>query len=292
MRRSIVMLVLLAAGVIAQPAEAMKQPTKDDCTVPNADATQEPKAMKPAVKLSPEPNSQARVVNFGGDREPEFQRFTLTAEPKLPEGAEKQLSMVADVMTRTGNESADTVTFPDPRFTPIAVSGNGKRLVFGVCLSPPEDLPAGKYTGLITTDGPDGIEGATVSLTANAKNGKGFLAAAAAAMLIALLFLLYKGVADTRERRMEAAKNEADPAKKAAAADWKQAWREQRKDIGWYASILIAIGGSAVALVALWDNDPAWGDEGFPGALIALVAAALAAVGAKTVLSSSSRPPT
>src|SRR4051812_8647972 len=169
MRRAIgwiVSVVLVVMGVMAQPAVAMQLPTKDQCSVDNAAAAtvaatapdkrarrhgkRAKRQAKPAqVTLTPEPNSQARVINFGDDRDEEFQRYTLVADRALPAGAGKRVSRVADVMTRTGSETAGTVTFPDPKFTPIQVYGNRKRLAFGVCLKPPQSLPAGKYTGLI-----------------------------------------------------------------------------------------------------------------------------------------------
>jgi hypothetical protein len=48
--------------------------------------------------------------------------------------------------------------------------GGRKRVTFTVCTDG-SDLPAGRYTGLVTVDGPAGMESAAVTMTANAKNG-------------------------------------------------------------------------------------------------------------------------
>jgi hypothetical protein len=279
---------LVILGVAAQPAVAMTPPTKADCNVSNAAATTVPdgRPVKPAVKLQPEPNSQSRIINFGDDRDEEFQRYTLTAEPALRPGDEKRLSLVADVMTRTGSDTAETVTFPDPTFTPIVVYGNRKRLTFGVCLKPPHGLPAGKYTGLITTDGPPGIEDTSVTVTANAKNGSWFKYGVALTLLIAFGVLLYKAAADTRAKRIEAAKDGNDAARK-AAGEWWPAARLQLGDLAWLASTAAALAAAFVALYALWDKDPSWGEAGLVASGTALIAAGLAAVGVKTVLTSS-----
>jgi hypothetical protein len=285
--------VLAALAVCADPAAAIEQPTREDCSVANASATaRAPKRpYKPAVKLQAEPGSQARIVNFGDDRDEEFQRFTLIAEPALPKNAEKRLSLVADVMTRTGSDTAETVTFPDATFTPIVVYGNRKRLTFGVCLKPPSDLPAGKYTGLISTDGPAGIEGTAVSITANAKDSRGFKAGALLALFIAFVVLLYKGASDTRAQRIEAAKNETDAEAKKQASSYRRAAGAQLSDFGWLASTAAALAATFLALYALWEADPAWGEAGLVASAAALVAAGLAAVGAKTVITPSGNPP-
>ncbi len=63
--------------------------------------------------------------------------------PGLPAALEDHLELVADEIVRSG-ETTDSVSFPDPKFSALKLSGNRKRITFRACLDPPEDLPAGK----------------------------------------------------------------------------------------------------------------------------------------------------
>ena len=249
------------------------------CTVANAAEPQGGGPIDPAVTLQPEPNSQSRVVNFGDDRDPESQRFAINAEPPLTRGDERRLSLVADVIVRTGSDTAETVTFPEPKFSPLRRSGNGKRITFEVCLTPPEDLPPGQYTGLVTVDGPEGVESTAVTVTANAKDESLFWRGAIITLLIAFVVLWYKRAADIHAEHVR-----TDP-----AAGWGQSFRACFKDIGWVVSTIAALAVTGAALYVLWERDPSWGATGTVGSLIALIGAGLASIGAKTVLSPSGK---
>lgn len=234
--------------------------------------------------LEPTGQWETRVFNFGRHRDPLYQSFQIEIEPPLPAGAEQRLNLVADVMTRTDEGTADTVVFPEPKFSRFRVSGNRKRLSFEVCLTPPKDLPAGTYTSVVYLEGPPGVEGTAVAMTANAKDGGLFVLGLIGTLLAAAAVLLFKAAADVRAAAIEGAKSKSKP-QQDAAAKWRPAFGEAF-GFGWLATtsaLLIATGGS---LILLYTKDPAWGAGGV-ASLIALVSAGLAAIGVKTVFTSS-----
>jgi hypothetical protein len=281
-----VSLALGACAIAVASATGQSQKTEPSrCPVGNAETPTGGPRVEPPVKLQPDPNSQTRVVNFGTDRDPEFVRFIVTADPALPNNLEERLSLVADMIVRTGNESAESVTFPEPTFSMLRVSGNRERIRFDVCLKPPEDLPAGKYSGVVTLEGPVGVESAAVTITANAKNGELFLGGVVLTLLGAGLVLFYKNAADVRSARIEAAKDGTDE-QKTEAESWGPALRSTLRDFGWWALTLFVLGATFGTLYALWEANPAWGESGV-GSVVALIGAGLAAVGAKAVFTPS-----
>lgn len=262
------------------PGGGSGQAGGQDCPLKNAQVRPEGRAQR--TVLQPDAKSQARVVNFGNDRDRESASFAVVSDRPLDQGFERRLSLVADTITRTGDETAESVTFPEPTFSQPRVFGNGKRIVFAVCLAPPSDLPAGEYTALITVDGPAGVESTTVTLTANAKNATLFWVGIAGTLLLALAVLLYKAAADARATRLEAAEGEGE--EKAEAGRWR--WRDTVGDPGWLFPTLFALGATFGTLYALWEADPAWGASGL-GSVLALAGTGLAAVGAKTIFTPS-----
>jgi hypothetical protein len=239
--------------------------------------------------LTPEDNSASRVLNFSAGRDAKTAVLRVKVDPALPPGAERALRLEADPLVRTGNTNAETVDFPDLRFSALQVSANRERISFRVCLTPTEDLPAGKYTGAITLDGPTGVEGATITVTANAKNGLLFWCGAFLTLALAYLVLLYKAAADTRGHRIDAAENGTEEAKK-QAAKWSPAFRANFMDVGFLFRSLLTLGATFGALYALWEANPAWGEGGTVASLIALVGVGVAAVGARAIIDPSTTP--
>jgi len=201
---------------------------------------------------------------------------------------------VADPIVRTG-EKTDSVSFPDPKFSVLRPSGNRKRISFRVCLAQPPDLPAGKYVGVISLDGPQGVDSAAVTVTGNAKDGTGFYLAAGLTGLFAFLVLAYKGTSDERATRMAAVAQLPDKnpdgtpnADKRNAARWWLA-ASALKSPGWWAPTLVAIAAAVGVLVAAYTDNPAWGENGKVSSAIALIGTGLAAVGAKAIFTSGNR---
>jgi len=272
---------LLGGGTSATDAAEEKKCESESAEVETGDGE-----IKPRIVLQPDTGSQERVVNFGNDRDPEPLSFRIKSDPALPPDLEQSLDLTADTFTRTGNANAESVTFPEPTFSKVEPSLNRERVTFTVCLAPPPDLPAGKYTGLVTLDGPPGVEGPSVSIVANAKDETMFYLGGALTLILAVLVLLYKGTADRRAAHIDALPPGANEPDRDKAESWKTAREETLKDVGWVAPMIFAVVATAGSLYALYANDPAWGAEGV-GSVAALIGAGLAAVGAKAIFSPS-----
>jgi hypothetical protein len=239
------------------------------CTVENAAVATGTDRVDKTYELSPAPSSQVRVINLGTDRDAETAIFTLKAKPPLPAGVERQINLVADTIARTGQEEAETVQFPEPTFSEINVSDDRETIRFKMCLDPPNDLPAGRYTGVVDVEGPAGVEATAVTVTLNAKNGALFRSGLVLTLALAALTLLYKEAAD---------RHAAHPTDK-----WGPDVRAALKDVGWVAGTLFALGATFGTLYAVWSKDPSWGSKDL-GAVAALVGTGLAAVGARAIL--------
>lgn len=244
----------------------------------------------PPVTFQASPLTATR--NFGADRDAEDVVFKLTTEKQLEKNIEKRLELVADPIVRVG-EATESASFPEPTFSALRVSRNRKTISFRVCLNPDKDLAAGKYVGTINLEGPDGIESSTMTVTANAKNGPVFVVSLILALILAFVTLLHKGANAARARdkaEAETMPNKQDgtptPKKKKALekADsyWSAAWASFR-DFNWLFPTLFALGGAFGALWGIYVANPAWGEAGALTSGIAVIGAALAAIGARTI---------
>lgn len=289
------------ALVVPTSVASGQQPGKagELCPVPNAAGTAAGDPIKPAITLQADPQSSAKVVNFGADREPESVAFRINVPSVLPKDVEKRLELVADPIVRTG-ETTESVSFPDPRYSALRVSGNRKRISFRVCFDPPKDLPAGKYTGQVVLEGPPGVDSADVTVTLNAKDGLGFWIGMVATGLLAFLVLLYKGASDERATRMAAAEklpdtlddgtpNQAKTKAKTDATRWLSAAWACIWNPGWAFPTLFAVGAAFGVLFAAYANNPSWGESGFLSSVAALIGTGLAAVGARAILTPSGK---
>jgi hypothetical protein len=281
--------LLVIGGVVAGSAlddgDRPEQDNKSGCSE-NAGKPTNSTPLKRRTVLQPDTNSETRVTNFGDDRDPEYPVYAIKADRPLDKRAEKGLSITPETITRTGEPTAETETFPEPTFTKPTVSGGDRtRIRFRVCLAPTSKLPPGQYTGLVTLDGPRGLEGTSVTVTANAKAKWLFWVGVAASILLASLVLFYKGVADWRTANIEAASTENE---KTAARRWAPAAGDTVRDLGWWAPTIFALGAMFGILYGIWANDPSWGQSGL-GSALALIGAGVGAVGAKTIFTPSSR---
>ena len=259
------------------------------CTVKNSSTRVGEEPVKPPLTLQPEANSQSRVLNFDVNRDPKFATFFITAEPALPPGFEGRLNLVADTILRTGNDKTETVLFPEPEFSAPRISGNRKRISFDVCLDPPANLSAGRYSGLVTLEGPTGVESTAVTVTVNAKNGDLFLVGIVVTTLLALAILFYKEAGAKRTAAQAAAGDDAT--EKQEAEKWGPQLFRTLIDVGWWVPTLFALGAMIGALLALWDNNPSWGDSGI-NSVAALIGAGMAAIGAREIFIPRSRDTT
>ena len=261
----------------------------EPCPVDPSTTRASSKAIDPPIVLTPEENSASRVVNFGAGRGAKSTVLHVKVDPALPLGGEQSLRLEADPLVRTGNSNAETIDFADIRFSALQVSANRERISFKACLTPSNALPAGNYTGVVTLDGPSGVEGATVTITANAKNGTLFWGGVLLTLVLAYLVVLYKAAADTRALRITGAQDGDDAAKEDAAKWWPAFWANVR-DVGFEFRSVLTLGATFGALYALWEANPAWGEAGTIASLIALVGVGVAAVGARAIIDPSTTP--
>jgi hypothetical protein len=247
--------------------------------------SQKPQA-PPKVFLQPDPLSVNRSVNLGDDRESEEVTLRVNLPAVLPKGYERKLDLVAEPFVTT-SEVGETVSFAEPTFSELSVSGNRKRITFQMCIDAPNDLPAGKYTSTVMLEGPPPTEGAVMTVTLNAKDGHGFILAALLTAVLAFLILLYKGAGDKRTVRLAEAEKETDLEKRKAAVIAAESWwdriKECLRDLGWMVPTLASIAAAFALLWAAYDSNPAWGEGGIVTSAIALVGTGLAAVGAKAI---------
>jgi hypothetical protein len=278
-------IVLAAVAILISRIGTSESPDANAgrCPLKNAAVKVGGAAVEPPLKLQPAPNSQSRTINFDVNRDTKLASFTVTAEPALPEKLEGRFGLVADAMVRTGNEKAETVLFAEPKFSELRISGDRKRIGFDVCLDPPDDIAAGSYTGVVTLDGPPGVESTAVTVTANTKNGSLFGIGLAVTAVTAMFLLFYKEA--TRRRTDAIQRAGTDKTNKAKAEKWGEPTRDA-VNFGWFVGTAIALAAMFGVLYALWESNPSWGDAGFVGSVVALIGAGMAAIGAKEIFSS------
>jgi hypothetical protein len=280
-----VLVIVFIRGGLGEPLRvtAKESDLPDRCKWENArPATRPPQGRRAArITITPEAGSAQRVVNLDEDREIEIVRgLRLQTNRTLPRWLKpKHFEIYAEPLVRTGDETLETVSFPEPVFIPPRILSGGRRIDFGVCLDP-AGLPAGRYTGLINIGGPPGLRGATLAITANAKDANWFWKGTVIAFAVALLTLLFKGAADKRLA------NRTPPSTANPNPTWPGWWESLLAAIGdpqFVFTSIVAVATAFGALYTSYASDPAWGATG-PGSVFALVVTAFAAVGGQTLL--------
>lgn len=245
-------------------------------------------ASKTPIKFKASPEAVTR--NFGSSRKKIEAVFKLTSESEILPDIKKQLELVADPILRLG-ETTDSASFPEPTFSDLSISRNHKTIRFRVCLDPASGLNAGKYLGTISLEGPPGVDTTTVTITANAKDGRVFKISAVVALFLAFLVLLYKAANDERARRKAEAEAITDAAKKEAALTKAQKYLSAAlktlKDPAWLVPTLFVLGSAFGALWVAYDTNPSWGEAGIVTSAFAIVGAAFAAIGARQIFAGS-----
>lgn len=281
---------MLAALSLAVAPTALAH---EECTVANASGKAKGKRVKKAVPMQPDTQSVGRVVNLGDDRESEVVMLHVNVSSGLPPRLERRMEMTIDPFVRTSDKT-ETVSFPDATFSKLDVSGNRKRISVKVCIDPPNNLPAGTYTGKVMLDGPRGVNGTSMTITLNAKDGHGFLWAALLTATLSFLILLYKAAGDKRAQRIAKAERKPAAEREAAVAEaarWRSAAKACIGDLGWTVPALVSVATAFGLLWAVYEGDPAWGAAGFVSSVIALAGTGLAAIGAKAIFTQSSPNP-
>jgi hypothetical protein len=277
--------VVLIRGGLGDAFRSSAAPSTQDarCTWENSRAAEQPPKRKKVsgIKLTPAAGSAQRVVNIDADRDRETLRgIRLQSNKPFPAWVKPvHLEIYADPLIRTSDDKLETVSFPEPVFIPPRLLSGGRRLDFGICLDP-SNLPAGRYTGLINIEGPAGVEGTTVAISANAKDAAWFWRGAVIAFLAALTTLLFKGAAD---KRLELATPPTDEQPNPPRPKWRTAFGKALGDLQFVFTSVIALGTAFAALYTAYANDPSWGADGV-ASVFSLVVTAFAAVGGQSLL--------
>jgi hypothetical protein len=285
---AIVLAVVIGlAAFLVDRANTPAQAQEDECSVANASGKAGGKKVKKAVTLETDAGSLNRTVNLGSDRELEAIRLRVNVPKGLTKKKlVKRMELAAEPFTKV-HETAEAAIVTDIEFSELNVSGDGKRITFDMCVDPPNGLDAGKYTSVVTLEGPRGVSPATMTVTLNGKDGGVFVAALFVTALLSFLVLLYKGASEMRATAIAAAKKETDADKRKTdlekAEKW---WGHVGKCVtspGWLVPTFAAIGAAFAILWAAYDGNPAWGESGPVTSGLALLGAGLAAIGAKTI---------
>lgn len=242
------------------------------------------------ISLQGDPQSASKSVNLGDDREAEEVVLRVNVSPRLSAKTTRKLSVAAEQFANS-SETGETVTFPEPTFSKLKRSGDGKRIRFTMCVDPPNDLPAGKYVSTVMLEGPSPVEPAVMTVTLNAKDGHGFIIAALIAAFVSFLVLLYKGAGEKRVAALAAAEKLTGDERTRALRD-AESWRRPLSacvgDLGWWVPTVASVAAAFALLYAAYDANPAWGEGGLVTNAIAVIGTALAAIGARTVFTQNS----
>ena len=213
------------------------------------------------VTLSLEAQSD-QVLNFGQDRDIKVDYVTLKASPPLPKSVRpSQLELDSLIpMRRIGADNLDSTRLKFPRFIPPRILAHGERVSFGVCINAAEG-EAGTYTGQVEVNGPVGLSPFQLTQTAQLKSKVigSFGLIFVVALILSTIFV------------------------------WRKIGKETsatgRKKFGAQLLVVaISLGAAGYAMWKVYNENPAWGADGF-SSMAALVATAFTAGGIGTGIS-------
>lgn len=216
------------------------------------------------------PDQPSQVINFGRKRGVREVDLVLKASSRLPRSLKSsQLEIAVPRRFQRAGQNLETSLFMRPTFSEPRFIEGRRSIVFTACLDA-HDVPAGSYTGQITMTGPDGLGRADMTITANAKNWRLFVWGLILALLAALLLLVYGAITKDRD----------DPNN---PIDWKEATKATLGSFSFLAQTAVSLVAALVAAIAIYSQDPAWGEDVGPS-VIALAGAALAAAGVQSLI--------
>jgi hypothetical protein len=277
----VVTLLLLIVGTVTIGAWANAALNENEASAsaacPDGDTAQEGAIPRtagavPEEKIVLTPDRQELTWTFGASREAISLPVLIHASPQLPSDAQIDVSPARIRLVRDDDSEVfpNTVTHTEP-----AISRNGDRITFDVCIDP-EGVRPGKYAGKFFVDGPPEVTAATISIAVTARSLSWLVVGILAALAAVCGVLTLKGVADY--------KKELKDAKPPKAFEWRSALKYiWRLEDGRVLSSLVGVGTAAFVAVKLYHGDAAFGDDWFTD-VITLASAAIAAVGAQSVL--------
>jgi len=158
--------------------------------------------------------------------------------------------------------------------TTPTITGDGSTIFFDLCLDS-HNVQAGKYTGFVKVGGRAAtVAPTTISVVATARSFYWFIPGAFAMLAAVLIVLTLKGVADY-QRELKGSGQEFNP-RTALTYIWQ--WKEGR-----LITSLVGVGTATFVGFGIYNTDTTWGDDSYQDS-VALVSAAIAAVGAQGIL--------
>jgi hypothetical protein len=201
------------------------------------------------------------VLNFGPNRGRRVDYIVLKASEPIPTDIYSTNFEIDTVepMRRIGEASLESVQLPPPTYTPPHFFNHRKEVGFNFCVASGENDP-GTYTGQYELIGPGAIETATLTQTAQLKEGEStfFIWLGAVLVLAGVLLVLNQIILPET------------PKGKALTAS--------------IVFIVIALAAAASAMLTAWSQSPTWG-ENIPIAVAALITTAFGAAGVGSTLS-------
>jgi len=229
----------------------------------------------PTARVVLRPTLQEVTWAFDASRSAVGVPIVITATPPLTGVSATAIEILPSPLLRTDNHQR----FPnDLTHTAPTISRNGEQISFEICLDP-NGITAGRYAGsLFVSAGPPNAIGTTVHLVVTARS-PGWFGLGLLAMLAAIaVALTLKGVSDYTRSIEGTKKNGADtPFVPLEALTYIWRWGELR--------LISSAAGVLTALFVgfrVYNADRIWGDDAYQDS-VALVAAAIAAVGAQGI---------
>ena len=221
------------------------------------------------VALTPE--SQSITFKFDAERGLLRLPVAITADPPLTGIDPSELY----VSTRQLEREDHHTTFPNQlTHTTPTITGDGSTIFFDLCLDS-HNVQAGKYTGFVKVGGRAAtVTPTTISVVATARSFYWFIPGAFAMLAAVLIVLTLKGVADY-QRELKGSGQEFNP-RTALTYIWQ--WKEGR-----LITSLVGVGTATFVGFGIYNTDTTWGDDSYQDS-VALVSAAIAAVGAQGIL--------
>jgi hypothetical protein len=196
--------------------------------------------------------------------------IVIGASPPLTGLAPAEIEVLPSSLVRADNHAR----FPKvPSFSEPQISGNGEQITFELCLDP-TSVQAGSYAGSVFVDvGRANVAGTTIAVHVTARS-PGWFALGFVFMLVAIAVVLtLKGVADYR-RSIEGTSTTFNLGNALGYI-----WSPQDLRV---VTSLVGIGAAIFVGLRIYNTDHTWGDDAYQDS-VALVAAAIAAVGAQGI---------
>ena len=261
--------VRIGRAAVSAIEDRESSPAASQCVETEPGSTTPGTAPTKKVVLTPE----AETITFKFDADRRLLRLpvAITADPPLTGIDPAELY----VSTRQLEREDHHTTFPKAlTHTTPSVNPDGSTILFDVCLDS-HDVRAGKYTGFVKVGGEaTTVAPTSISVVATARSFYWFVPGSFAMLAAVLIVLTLKGVADYQRE----IKGTGKPFDRRKAMTYIWQWEEGR-----VITSLVGVATATFVGFGIYNTDTTWGDDTYQDS-VALVTAAIAAVGAQSIL--------